>query len=148
ATIRDNRGGVNDSSVALTVDGSSGPFLVTAPNTPVTWLHGTTRTVTWSVNNTNNAPINCANVRILLSTDGGLSFPRVLVASTPNDGSESVTVPSDVNVTTARIKVEAIGNIFFDISDTNFTIRPVTAELAITKTDSPDPMIAGTNLTY
>src|SRR6185295_4174755 len=53
--IRDNRaggGGVNEDSLLLTVSGTSGPFLVTAPNTAVTWTGGTTPTVTWSVNNT------------------------------------------------------------------------------------------------
>ncbi|MFZ1260066.1 MAG: T9SS type A sorting domain-containing protein, partial [Chitinophagaceae bacterium] len=44
-----------------------------------------------------------------------------LVASTANDGSELVTIPNTPS-TTARIKVEAVGNIFFDISNTNFTI--------------------------
>jgi hypothetical protein len=38
-----------------------------------------------------------------------------------NDGSESVIVPSTPG-TTNRIKVESVGNIFFDISNTNFTI--------------------------
>ena len=45
----------------------------------------------------------------------------VLLASTPNDGSEVVTIPAGAT-NTARMKVEAVGNIFFDISDTNFTI--------------------------
>ncbi|MGH9848676.1 MAG: BACON domain-containing protein, partial [Blastocatellia bacterium] len=126
-TIRDNRGGVNDDSVLLNIDGNSGPFLVTAPNTAVSWTAGSAQTVTWSVNNTNLAPVNCANVKITLSTDGGATFPHVLSASTPNDGSEAVTLPTGVifgGGTTARVKVEAVGNIFFDISDTNFTILP------------------------
>ncbi|MEO8406509.1 MAG: T9SS type A sorting domain-containing protein, partial [Chitinophagaceae bacterium] len=76
---------------------------------------------TWSVNSTNAAPVSCANVKISLSTDGGLTFPTVLTASTANDGTEAVTIPN-TPTSTARIKVEAVGNIFFDISNTNFTI--------------------------
>ncbi|HRG82927.1 MAG TPA: T9SS type A sorting domain-containing protein, partial [Chitinophagaceae bacterium] len=66
------------------------------------------------------APVSCANVKISLSTDGGNTF-TTLIASTPNDGSQVVTIPNTPS-TTARIKVEAVGNIFFDISNTNFTI--------------------------
>ena len=56
-----------------------------------------------------------------MSTDGGLTYPLVLAASTPNDGSEAVTIP-EVLTTTARVKIEAVGNIFFDVSNTNFTV--------------------------
>jgi len=58
-----------------------------------------------------------------MSTDGGWTYPIVLLASTPNDGSQTVTLPA-VTTSSARIKVEAIGNIFFDISDDNFSIYP------------------------
>lgn len=127
--VRDNRaggGGVNEDSILLTVAGNAGPFLVTAPETTVSWAGGTTQTVSWSVNSTNVAPVNCANVKISLSTDGGNTFPFVLAASTPNDGDASVIVPSGLNSTAARIKVEAVGNIFFDISGVNFTVTPGT----------------------
>ena len=125
-TARDNRsggGGTNDDTVTLTVDGNSGPFGVTAPNSAVTWTGGTAQIITWDVANTNAAPISVQNVKISLSTDGGNTFPTVLAASTANDGSESINVPNGIQTATARIKIEAIGNIFFDISDANFTIN-------------------------
>lgn len=100
---------------------TAGPFAVTSPNGGETWNSGSTQTVTWNVVNTNAAPINCNNVKISLSTDGGLTYPTVLLASTPNDGSEAVTIPGPAS-TTARIKVEAADNIFFDISNANFII--------------------------
>ena len=106
--------------VVITVTNTSGPFAVTAPNTAVSWAGNSTQTVTWSVNNTTAAPVSCANVKISISTDGGNTF-STLLASTPNDGSQAITVPNTPS-TTARIKVEAVGNIFFDISNTNFTI--------------------------
>jgi hypothetical protein len=106
--------------MVVTVTNTSGPFAVTAPNTAVSWAGNTNQTVTWSVNNTTAAPVSCANVKISLSTDGGNTF-TTLVASTANDGSEIVAVPNTPS-TTARIKVEAVGNIFFDISNANFTI--------------------------
>ncbi len=123
-TARDNRtggGGVNEDTVTLTVDGNSGPFLVTYPNANTNLSGGTAQTVTWSVNNTNAAPVSAANVKISLSTDGGMTFPTVLAASTPNDGSERIVFPN-ITTSSARIKVEAVGNIFFDINDSNFSI--------------------------
>ena len=112
--------------MVVTVSTASGPFAVTAPNTAVTFAGGSTQTITWSVASSNLAPVLCANVKISLSTDGGLTFPTVLIASTANDGTEALVIPA-MPSTTARIKVEAVGNIFFDISNTNFTINGTVA---------------------
>ena len=97
------------------------PFVMTAPNTVVTWNVASTETVTWDVGQTNNSTINCQTVNIKLSTDGGMTYPILLASNTPNDGSEAISIP-DNQTTTARIMVEAADNIFYDISDTNFTI--------------------------
>ena len=126
---RDNRsgnGGTAFDDIVLTVNGTAGPFQVTAPNAAGT--QSGTINVTWSVASTNVAPVSCANVKISLSTDGGNTYPTVLVASTPNDGTESVTLPN-ITTSTARIKVEAVGNIFFDISNANFSITPTAASV-------------------
>ncbi len=107
--------------MVVTVSTASGPFAVTAPNTAISWVGGSSQAITWAVASTTATPVSCANVKISLSTDGGQTFPTVLAASTPNDGTETLTIPNTPS-TTARIKVEAVGNIFFDISNTNFTI--------------------------
>ena len=121
-TVRDNVNGANEASSAITIDGNSGPFLITS-NLAGSYPGNTPQTVTWSVNNTTAAPVSCANVDILLSTDGGLTFPITLLTATPNDGTEPVTMPVlPAAITTARIKVQASNNIFFDISNTNFSI--------------------------
>ena len=124
-TVRDNVAGggqTADDLMTVTVNGSAGPFVVSSPNTNVTWNVGQNQTVTWDVAGTNSSPVNCANVNILLSTDGGNTYPITLVSNTPNDGSQSVTVPNNVS-TNCRIMVEAADNIFYDISNSNFTIE-------------------------
>lgn len=129
-TVRDNApysstapvtiGQTNFADATITVTNTAGPFAVTAPDTNVTWVGNSSQTVTWNVANTSTGLVSCANVKISISTDGGNTF-STLVASTPNDGSEVVTVPN-TPTTNARIKVEAVGNIFFDISNRDFTI--------------------------
>jgi hypothetical protein len=123
-TVRDNHpggGGVNTSAMHVNVSSGSGPFVVTQPGSSTTWLAGSSQTVTWNVANTSGAPVNCGNVRILLSIDGGSSFPFTLASTKPNTGSATITVPN-APTSTARVKVEAIDNIFFSISLPNFAI--------------------------
>ena len=130
---RDNKagaGGVSYASIAFAVDGNSGPFLVTSPNTNVSWPANSSQEITWDISNTNAAPVNCANVNILLSVDGGNTYPFTLATNTANDGVEVVLLPDNPSAT-ARIKVEAADNVFFDISNVNFTIdQAVPVELS------------------
>ena len=135
-TARDSAatgGGTDFKEVVLTLDKTKGPFLVTSPNTAVSYAGNSTQTVTW----TSGMDTLSANVKISLSTDGGLTYPTVLAASTPNDGSQSVTIPN-IATTTARIKVEAVENYFFDISNADFTITAVAAAgLVVTQPGNP-----------
>ena len=124
-TVRDGNtggGGVNSADTTLLLATGAGPFLVSAPNTAVTWTGNTSQNVTWAVANTSAPPVSATNVKISLSVDAGLTYPHVLAASTPNDGTQAITVPN-VNTTQARVKVEAVGNVFFDVSNANFTIQ-------------------------
>lgn len=118
----DGGGGVDYDEIAFDVDGNSGPFLVTAPNTAVTWAEGATQTVTWDVAGTAAAPVSCAAVDIDLSTDGGQTFDVSLASGTANDGSELITVPNAIT-TQARLRVMCSDNIFFDLSNADFTIE-------------------------
>ncbi len=122
--VRDNHqggGATHSDKMKITVTNAN-PFLVTAPNTAVTWNVGDTKTISWDKSTTDKSPINCSNVRIKLSTDGGLSFPITLVENTPNDGNYQFSVPN-YPTSKARIMVEAVGNIFYNVNSTNFTIE-------------------------
>lgn len=114
-------GGTQHDDTVLTVDRTAGPFLVTSRSTAGSpAVAGTSETVTWDVNGTDAADL-APRVRLRLSTDGGLSYPHVLVASTPNDGSADVVWP-ELTSGTARLKVEAVGNYFFDVNDATFRV--------------------------
>jgi len=151
-TARDNRaggGGVDRASTTVTVNATAGPFLVTQPDTAVSWGGNSAQTVTWNVAGTNVAPVSCANVAIALSTDGGSTFPTSLAAATANDGSETVTIPN-TPTTQARVRVSCVGNVFFDISNANFTITADSGLPAPTLTSiSPTggPFTGGTPVT-
>jgi chitodextrinase len=122
-TVRDNRAGGsanNSDDMIVTVNGTAGPFSVSAPNTAVSYVGGSSQTVTWAVAGTTANGVNCANVDILISTNGGTSW-STLLAATPNDGTQAVTIPNTPG-TTNRIMVKGTNHIFFDVSNTNFTI--------------------------
>lgn len=123
-TVRDNEanGGCNDNAdLIITTTTSAGPFIVNYPSaTGITWQGNTTQTVTWSVANTDVAPVACANVDVLISTDGGATF-TVLANNVPNDGSQDVTVPNTAT-TNAIIMVMCENGTFFDVSNNKFTI--------------------------
>ena len=133
-TVRDNNSsGIGQAATDLmkvTVNGVAGPFVVNAPNTAVSWQAGTNQNVTWDVAGTDVNGVNAKFVDIYLSTNGGTSFPILLASKVPNDGSEVVTVPNMVG-TTNRIMVKGWDNIFFDVSNANFTITAPSSTMAI-----------------
>ena len=148
-TARDNRaggGGVASDTTTVTSVAAAGPFAITAPAAAVSWAGSSSQTVTWNVAGTASAPISCANVAIALSTDGGLTFPTTLLASTPNDGSQAVTLPS-TPTTTARIRVSCVGNVFFAISRPSFTITAAPAPTVSSISPTSGTTAGGTAVT-
>jgi hypothetical protein len=129
-TARDGKGGVAGANVVLAV-AAAGPFAVTAPSGAFTAAPGSNYNLTWNVLGTDQAPVSCANVQVLFSTDGGLTFPTVLLASTPNDGAATVRLPGTAT-TQGRLKIQAVGNVFFAINNANITLAgtPLPVELA------------------
>lgn len=119
--VRDGLGGVASDNTFVTVAGTAGPFVVTAPNGGE--VRRASTVVTWNTASTNLAPVNTQFVDILLSLDNGATFSSILANNTPNDGNQTVTLPAISN-SSARIQVRAEANIFFDVSNAPFTITP------------------------
>lgn len=126
-TARDNgvfgTAQTNTDEMIVNVSSSAGPFAVTSQNiADLSWAQGSFQTITWSVNNTTNLE-GSSNVNIKLSTDGGLTFPVILAANTPNDGSESILIPTSVvSSTSCRILIEPTSNIYYALNSKSFAI--------------------------
>ena len=123
-TVRDNRAGGsgnNSDDALITVNGTAGPFSVSSQNSATTYTGGTSQTITWNVAGTTANGVNAANVDILWSTDSGTTW-STLLAGTPNDGSQAVTIPNSAT-TTGRIMVKGSNHIFFDINNANITVN-------------------------
>ncbi len=133
--VRDNHAGGGSTArdnMTVTVEDAAA-FTVSAPSAAVSWFSGSTQTITWTKGTTDVAPINCQNVTIKLSIDGGVTFPIILKENTPNDGSENIEIP-DTPTTSARIMVEAADNIFYNVNATNFIIKSSTPTFVMTNT--------------
>lgn len=139
-------GQTNTDGMVVTVNAAVGPFDVTSQATAgISWTQGGSETITWAVNNTTNLA-GSTNVDILLSTDGGLTYPTVLKANTPNDGSEVITVPN-VAAPYCRVMVKPTGNIYYDINSTPFAIGYIVTTTTVCNnyTATPNSTIVGTN---
>ncbi|MFZ4543926.1 MAG: reprolysin-like metallopeptidase [Saprospiraceae bacterium] len=124
-TVRDNdvNGGTSGVDAMRINVADTGPFIVTYPDaTKITWTGGQNETITWSVAQTDVAPVSTAQVMILLSSDGGYTYPDTLAKAVPNTGSATIQVPVR-NISKARIKIKGLNNIFFDISNNDFVIQ-------------------------
>lgn len=140
-TVRDNHlgsGGYDYDDLQISSNIAGGPFLVNFPNGGENISEYSTETITWDVANTDLAIFNSPNVDILLSTDGGLTYPITLAQNVANDGSEDVLFPLNIlpngtpQINTARIKIKSSSNLFFDISNNNFTIsQPINNDFGL-----------------
>jgi hypothetical protein len=126
-TLRDNEldgAATASDDVIVTIDDTSGPFIITSQNTATAWEPNSTQTVTWDVANTDQAPMNTSAVNVLFSDDGGQSFSVILVSNAANSGSADITVPN-VLTATGRVKVVPVGNYYYDINDADISIDGV-----------------------
>ena len=125
-TVRDyvpGGGCTGEDDMAVTVVNTGRPFSISGIGLDETCLFADDHTtITWHVANTTAPPINCANVDIWLSLDGGQHFTILLADDTPNDGLQQVAIPATAITTQGRIMVMAADNIFFDINDRNVRI--------------------------
>lgn len=134
-----NASGINSDDISVQV-ANAGPFVVTSQNSSgISYPGGSSQVVTWNVNGTNLPPIHTQEVSIHLSTDGGYTYPYLLSAASPNNGSATVSLPN-ISTDSARIKVAAKDNIYFDLNSHNFSLQ------AGTSTAETSPMLQHTRI--
>ena len=119
---RAGNGVLNCDDKKIHVSNASGPFRLTYPIGGEIWESGEVKTISWTVANTDQAPVNCKKVDILLSVDGGQTFPFKLAENTPNDGACTLVVPP-YSSQLAYIMVRASDNVFFDITRQALTLK-------------------------
>ncbi|WP_374399757.1 reprolysin-like metallopeptidase [Flavobacterium sp.] len=118
-TVRDNvvgQGQTNYDDVVVTVADKTALTVTMAAGT--SYPVGSTQTVVWTGAtgaNGHNTIAGGANVDILFSSDNGVTW-TTLLSGTPNDGTQSVTLPAGVAAPYCRFMVKASANIFFNIS--------------------------------
>lgn len=135
-TVRDNNADVTQkqtqSALQKVTVHANGPFKITSTKV----YNNAPGPLTWDVVGTNAAPFNVANVKIDYTADNGATWTE-LAASTPNDGSEDFSFASFPTNTALKVRISAIGNVFY-------AIAPVTVS-AIVACDGTAP--AGLNVT-
>ncbi|MEE9349772.1 MAG: zinc-dependent metalloprotease family protein [Flavobacteriaceae bacterium] len=126
-TTRDNNpigGQTNSEDTEITVSGV-GPFAVTSQATEEIWATGETQTINWDVAGTDANDIDVDDVKICLVDATGTEL-AVLLASTPNNGSATITVPNITN-SNVKVMVKAIDNIFYALNSAVIAINDVPA---------------------
>jgi hypothetical protein len=110
---------INDRNIAII---ANNVFAITTPNTEgIVWPIGSEQTIAWNVAFTNQAPTNVTALNVLLSTDGGQTFPNTIAENVPNNGVYTFTVPN-FPTETARVRIVDGANTIFDVNDVDFSI--------------------------
>ncbi|SDD55874.1 Por secretion system C-terminal sorting domain-containing protein [Pricia antarctica] len=134
-TVRDNAPGggqVVSQLTTVSVTNRAGPFLVISQAANEIYAAGEVQEIIWDVADTDIAPVNAQTVDILLSTDGGLTFPVALAEGVANDGTHEILVPG-LPTSQARVMVKAADNVFLAVNASDFSI--VASEIVLNISD-------------
>ena len=127
STFLYNTGAVTSLDDPSVTDASNVNFTIAEPFVAVTrpnlsthvWTAGTKQTIQWA---SNLGALE--KVAIELSQDGGSTYPIVLLAATPSDGKQAITVQSGWITAAARVRITWVKSaVVSDSSDESFAIR-------------------------
>ena len=109
---------------------------MTSPNGGETWVAGSQPTVTW-LSTGGIGPVD-----ILLTTDWGYSW-TTLADNTPNDGSQTITVPAVSSSACFLAVAEGTTLSPFDVSDASFSIIMNPASVTVTSPNGGETWFSG-----
>ena len=139
--VRDD--GVATDKKLINVTDTSSTFSVQSQTTNQTFTTNQYVNIVWNEAGTNQAPISCSHVDIQLIRENGVR--NMLLASTPNDGFQSVVIPDETpTMSGARVFVGCNDNSFFNISSGIISVEKG-SDSEPTDTTKPVITIQGTN---
>jgi len=122
----DNQGGASFDETKLTVIDSGEAFSLNTPVAESTWTESNNN-ISWQVAETNNMPVNCTEVDVLLSQNNGESFDITLANNITNNGNSDISIDSfcanDINTSQARLKLMCSNNVFYAVNKGKFSIE-------------------------
>ncbi|MCG7549626.1 reprolysin-like metallopeptidase [Pseudoalteromonas sp. Of7M-16] len=127
--VRDGTGNIADDAMTVTVIGNQQGFAVQDPSDSTEWTLGT-QTVRWHTADTQNAPVSCGSVDILLSLDGGETFPTLIADDVTNDGEHDVVLSGLATSSFGKVKIMCSNNVFFAVNSGNIQIQGSTEPVA------------------
>lgn len=138
---------VSDTNDATVNDASNANFKIqagfniTSPNGGEVWLVGSSQTLTWTTQGT------VSFIKLEYSTNGGVSYPNTITASTSNLGTYSWTVPDNVSGTVLVKVTDTTDAEALDASNASFRIR---ATITLTSPNGGQQWLVGNpyNITW
>ena len=157
--VFDHEGGVSFDETNLTVIDTGEAFSVTSPMLDDIWTQSN-NPIRWQVAQTNDTPINCSSLDVLLSKDAGANFDITLASKVINNGSSEISLNSfcadDINTNQARLKLVCNTNVFYAVNDGIFSIDKalspsdisITGQSTMTVTEGESIDILPSQFTY
>jgi len=146
ATDRAGNSASDASNADLAIDSTAPSVTLVAPNGGEVLSGGATYTITWTASDANFA---VQPIALYYSTDGGSSYPNLIIAATENDGSYAWTVPA-LNSSTVRVRVvttDRAGNSSSDGSNANLIIDSTAPSVTLTTPNGGEVLSGGTTCT-
>ncbi|AWB68775.1 hypothetical protein C2869_21285 [Saccharobesus litoralis] len=123
--VRDGQGGVDSDTRTIKVIKQAGPFQVTSPSRTVNLQGNSHLQLNWDVARTNQPPISCQKVDIILSNDKATKFDNVLASQVANSGAYTIDFMPNQDLDNGRLMVKCSSNVFFALTPAALNVQAV-----------------------